>query len=62
MIKIFEKIREFLKGKKTYLITIVGILGALIAYADGGMTFIQMAEAILAALGLSALRAGVINK
>ena len=55
------KIIEFLKGKKTYLVAIVGILSAVVAYLNGSIDVIGLGSAILQALGISALRAGVSN-
>lgn len=59
MLKLFNVIRALLKGKKTYLISVIGIVGALTAFATGVLTMPQLIEAILVALGLSTLRAGI---
>ena len=56
---ILQKIELWLQGKKTYLVMIAAILGAIAAYSTGDMTLIQALEAIMAALGLGALRSGV---
>lgn len=54
-----EKIRLWLQGKKTYLIAIAAILTALIAFANGALSILGLGEAILAAFGLSAIRAAI---
>ena len=52
-------ILNWLKGKKTYLIALAAIIGAIAAYANGDMTLLQMAEAIFIACGGASLRAGI---
>jgi hypothetical protein len=54
-----QAILDFLNGKKTYLIAISGIILAIVGYASGTLTLPQFIEAVLAALGMSTLRAGV---
>jgi hypothetical protein len=54
-----KKILVFIAGKKTYIIATTGVVLAIVGLADGTLTTPQFIEAILAALGLSALRAGV---
>lgn len=53
------KFQIWLRGKKTYLIALIAILGAILAYASDNMSLKEMIEAILAALGISGLRAGI---
>lgn len=50
---------EWLKGKKTYLVCIVGILSALVGYINGDVSMAQMIEAIFIAIGAMTMRAGV---
>lgn len=52
-------IKEFLSGKKTYLVAAGLIIGAVTAWASGEASFIEMVVAVLNGLGLSALRSGV---
>jgi hypothetical protein len=54
-----EKIRLWLQGKKTYLVAIVAVLTALIAFANGVLSILGLGEAILAALGLTTIRAAI---
>lgn len=56
---IFAKIEAFLQGKKAYLVMLSGIIAAVLGYAEGQLTILQMASAIWAALGLGALRSGI---
>jgi hypothetical protein len=56
---LLAKIGAWLQGKKTYLVMIAAILGAIAGYATGELTVVQMIQAIMAALGLGALRSGV---
>ena len=54
-----NKLIEWLKGKKTYIVAIVvGILAGLQAY---GIVIPEYVYAILAALGLAAVRAAVVK-
>ena len=49
----------FLQGRKTYLLSAIAILGAIVGYADNQLTLLQFIEAIMAALSISTLRAGI---
>jgi len=49
----------FLAGKKTYIVMIMAVLGAVATYLTGETSLIESGSAILAALGLGSLRAGV---
>jgi hypothetical protein len=53
------KLREFLKGKKTYLTAAIGLLGALIAWADGDINAVALLAAAWAAAQTCCIRAGV---
>lgn len=57
-----NKLREFLKGKKTYLTAAIGLLGAVIAWADGDINAVALAGAIWAAVQTCFIRAGVANE
>ena len=48
-----------LSGKKTYIVMIVAIVGAIGGFLTGEVTLVQTITAILSALGLGTLRAGV---
>jgi len=52
---------KWLKGKKTYIVAAVGIIGAAVGYITGELTVAQTIEAILVALGGMSLRAGISN-
>lgn len=56
------KIREFLRGKKTYLTAAIGLLGALAAWSDGQITNVGLAAALWAAVQTCFIRAGVANE
>ena len=49
----------WLSGKKAYLVMVIAVLSAILAYANGALTIIQMGSAILAALGLGATRSAI---
>ena len=51
------KLRDWLKGKKTYLVAAGGIITALIGWSQGDLTAVQAVMAILGALGFGALSA-----
>lgn len=52
-------IRDFLKGKKTYLTAAIGIIGAVIAWADGDITAIGLATSLWAAASTCFIRAAI---
>ncbi len=54
-----DKIRELLKGKKTYLVTLAATLAAVIAWASGELETAELVEAVVAAVLAATLRAGV---
>lgn len=52
-------IREWLKGKKTYVLAAVTIVGAVVAWSQGEIEADKLAEAIVAALMAMTIRAGM---
>jgi hypothetical protein len=52
-------IREFLKGKKTYITAAIGLLGAVAAWADGQIDTLALGAAVWAALQACFIRAGI---
>lgn len=62
--KIINKIlalKEWLKGKKTFMISFAGILTATAAVVCDEISFTVFIQTILPLLGLSAIRAGMKN-
>ena len=57
-----NKVREFLKGKKAYITATIGLLGALIAWADGQIDGVALLAAVWAAAQACFIRAGVANE
>lgn len=57
--KMLAKIKEFLTGRKTYLVGIAAIIGVLIAYANGTMEAMEAIKAIVEAILAMTIRAGV---
>lgn len=57
-----NKFREFLKGKRTYITAIIGILGALAAWADGQIDLTGLIAATWAAAQTCFIRAGIGNE
>ncbi len=57
-----EKIRDFLKGKKTYFTAAIGLLSALAAWADGQITATGLLASAWAAAQACFLRAGLANE
>lgn len=53
------KVREWLQGKKTYIVCTVTILGVVVAWADGAMQTSEALLAIAAALGGVTMKAGI---
>lgn len=55
-----KKILSILQGRKSYLVVIVAIIfNTLVHYGYVEPSFVQYVNAVLAALGLGALRAGI---
>jgi hypothetical protein len=54
-----NKIREWLKGKKTYIAAAIGLLGAVVAWADGDINGTALLAALWAAAQTCFLRAGM---
>jgi len=57
-----NKIREFLKGKKTYITAVIGLAGAVVVWADGQMTGTGLLTAAWAAAQACFIRAGISNE
>ena len=57
-----QQLRDFLKGKKTYITAAIGILGALAAWSDGQINGVGFATAVWAALQTCFIRAGLGNE
>jgi hypothetical protein len=57
-----NKLREFLKGKKTYITAAIGLLGAVVAWADGDINTTALLAALWAAAQACFIRAGVANE
>jgi len=57
-----NKIREFLKGKKAYLTAAIGLLGAVVAWADGQIDTVALLAAVWAAAQACFIRAGITNE
>lgn len=55
----FTRLRSLLAGRKTYLLAVASILTALVAWADGNISNVQLIQAIYAALATITLRAGI---
>ncbi len=57
-----NSIRNFLKGKKTYITAVIGLLGAVVAWADGDMSTMSLLGATWAAVQACFIRAGLANE
>ena len=57
-----NNVREFLKGKKAYITAAIGLLGALIAWADGQIDGVALLAAVWAAAQACFIRAGVASE
>lgn len=57
-----NKVREFLRGKKAYITAAVGLLGAIIAWADGQIDTVALLAATWAAAQTVFIRAGIANE
>jgi hypothetical protein len=57
-----NKLREFLKGKKAYITAIIGLAGAVLAWADGQIDGVALLAAVWAAAQACFIRAGIANE
>ena len=57
-----NKVREFLKGKKAYITAAIGLLGAVVAWADGQIDTVALLTAVWAAAQACFIRAGIANE
>jgi len=56
------KVREFLKGKKAYITATIGLLGAVVAWADRQIDTAGLLAAVWAAAQAIFIRAGIGNE
>jgi hypothetical protein len=56
------KLRNWLKGRKTYITAAIGILGAVAAWADGDIGTAGFVAAVWAAVQTCFIRAGIANE
>ncbi|MBL7132952.1 MAG: hypothetical protein ISS78_02535 [Phycisphaerae bacterium] len=56
------KLREFLKGKKAYITAAIGLLGAVVAWADGQIDTLALPAGVWAAAQACFIRAGIGNE
>ena len=57
-----NRVREFLRGKKAYACAVIGLLGAVVAWADGDITGTGLLAAVWAAAQACFIRAGIRNE
>ena len=57
-----SNIREFLKGRKAYITAVIGLLGAVIAWADGQIDGVALLASVWAAAQACFIRAGIGNE
>ena len=60
--KTVNRIRDFLRGRKSYIVAAAGLLGAVIAWIDGQITGTGLLAAIWAAAQACFIRAGIANE
>ena len=56
-----SEIRDFFRGKKTYLVALAAIAAAILGWSQSEMELPELAQAIVAAILAITLRAGVKN-
>ena len=54
-----ERIRAAVSGKKTYIVGVIGIATALVAWSVNEITLVQFASAIFVALQTMFVRSGI---
>jgi hypothetical protein len=58
-IKMFDKMREKLQGKKTFIVGIASVIGAISAWISGTMTTDQAVQLIITSILAMTVRSGV---
>jgi len=53
------KLRDWLRGRKAYLTAAIGLLGAVVAWADGSIDTMGLLTAVWVAVQACAIRAGI---
>lgn len=56
-----NKIRFWLKGKKAYIVAVMGLVAAVLAWADGQIDGVALAASVWAAAQAVMIRAGIGN-
>lgn len=54
-----QRIREFLKGRKSYIVAVTGLVGAVVAWSEGQLDGAGLWAAVWLAAQAVALRAGI---
>lgn len=57
----FTKIKDAIRGKKTYILGCIAVATAIVAWAAGELTDVQFVTAIFVALQTIFIRAGISN-
>ena len=52
-------IKDFLGGKKTYLVAVAAIIGSVVAWLEGSIDMPTLAQSITAAILAATIRAGI---
>jgi len=59
--KMFDSIREGLRGKKTYFVAISAIIGGVIAWISGTIGTAELVKIVIEAVIACTIRAGIKN-
>jgi hypothetical protein len=57
-----NEVREFPKGKKAYITAAIGLLGAIVAWANAQIDGVALLAAVWAAVQACFIRAGIGNE
>ena len=57
-----NKVREFLKSKKAYITAAIGLLGVVVAWADGQIDTVALLAGVWAAAQTIFIRASIANE
>ena len=57
-----NRIRAFLKGKKSYIVAVLGFLGAVVAWSENEISGTGLLAALWAAIQTCFIRAGISNE
>ena len=60
--KMLDNLRKKISGKKTYLVAVVGMLGAVLAWVNGSVETTEMVNTVIGCILSMTIRSGIAKK